>query len=217
VTGALYRISSVPTSTTFTIQAFGQQNNPAGPNVNAGSAGTGTVSVGWMGGHNATGNVTTMQELCSRYYVFGEWLAAQFDGDRPGGMANLRVEQYEGALELLGPSAAQCTTLGITGATPAPSIANAIEAWKKHPMSAETIRAYYRQFLGLDPAMPTYNVQPHSQSPAHLVLQQAKFSVGQGVWGLVDGFIGPGTAVNYQLYSGVYNYDTNKRRMKITT
>jgi hypothetical protein len=218
-TGMVYRVSSTPSGTTFTIQAYGPLNAPAGANINAGSAGTGTVSVGWMGGQSGNANVTTMQRLCSRWYVFGEYLAAQFDGDRPGGMSLLRVEQYEGALEVVGPSSAQLTTLGVTGATPKASIDAAIEAWKSNPMTAETQRAYYRQFLGLDPSMPTYGTQLHSQSPAHLVLQQSTTSGGAGwPYALIQGFLGSyNSSTPYELYDGVRNYDTNKRRIKVAT
>lgn len=96
----LYRVDTVPTSTTFTILEY-VGNNASGSAINAGSAGTGTMSVG---------RTQTTLIGVSSMHLFGEILATTFDADRPAGMAALDLEQYEGNLEPLGPTATQCAS-----------------------------------------------------------------------------------------------------------
>lgn len=159
----LYRVTTTPTASTFTIQPY-VAGFPSGANVNAGSAGSGTVTVGASGRQNLT-------NLASTWHQFAESNAATFDGDRPVGMANVRVEQYEGNLEPAGPSAAQCTTLGITGSNCTGSILAAILAWRADPSAALTQTADFNEFMGTDASMPsTFGLMPHSRTPSQLVL-----------------------------------------------
>lgn len=210
-TSSMYRVLATPASNTFTLQAFNQNNGVTGVAVNVGTVGTGTVNVGWLGGKCASpcstvtpnGNAQTMFSLNTNWYQFGEWLAAQFEAQR-GTLAPVRVEQYEGSLELQGPTAGQLTTLGVTGTNPAKSITDAIEAWKASASAAATIQAYYNQFMGLDSgAAATFGLMAHSQTPAHLVL----LGGAGNVWGLVNGSLP--TSPPYQLYYGFQSYSTN--------
>lgn len=159
----LYRVTTTPTASTFTIQPY-VAGFPSGANVNAGSAGSGTVTVG-------ASALKNMSNVASTWYQFAESNAAVFDGDRPAGMANVRNEQYEGNLEPVGLSAAQCTTLGITGSNCAGSITAAVLAWKADPSAALTQTAYFNQFMGTDVSMPsTFGLMPHSRTPSQFVL-----------------------------------------------
>jgi hypothetical protein len=118
----LYEVTSVPTSTTFTIQAF-IGGFPGGSNINAGSAGSGTMTVGYTNRQNLVLNAST-------YMSINEALAAKYDSDRPSSgqfTANLKGIQYEGDAELTSgffvgvtqfPNPANCTTMGVTSASP---------------------------------------------------------------------------------------------------
>lgn len=185
--GQVYRVSTTPTSNTFTIQAYQNSSNSSGGSlINAGTAGSGTVSVSWMGGSCYPGlgacstttfnhSITTVQQLNSQYYLFAEWLAAQFDADRNSrGAALLRTDQYEGALELQGPTNAQLSAISVTGAStcaadPATCVTNAIETWKNSALASLTIQDYYKQSKGLVAGYPTFGVQTHAGAPAQLV------------------------------------------------
>lgn len=159
----LYRVTSTPLTTTFTIQPY-VAGFPSGSNVNAGSVGSGTVTVG-------ASNIKNMVNVSSTWSQFAESNAALFDGDRPAGMANVRVEQYEANPEPKGLSAAQCTALSITGTNCAASIAAAILAWKNDPKAALTQTAFFNQFIGTDASMPTtFGLMLHSKTPSQLVL-----------------------------------------------
>lgn len=194
----LYLVSSTPTSTTFTIQAY-VDGFPSGSNVNAGSAGTGSVTVGASPYRN-------LLNLASTWYKFGESNAALYDSARGGaGMANLRVEQYEGNLEPKGLTSAQCTTVGVTGVTAAlcaADIAAAIISWKNDNKAALTQRLYFDQFMGADPTLPpTYGLMAHSYSPSQLVL------LGGGDYGLLPSE-NP-SATPYKTYDGFRAFSSN--------
>jgi hypothetical protein len=195
----LYRITGTPTSTTFTMQPY-VGGFPSGSNVNAGTAGSGTLSVG-------VSSVKNLVNLASTWYQFGESNAALFDASR-GSLAALRVEQYEGDLEPVGPTSAQCTALGITGANCTGSIAAAILAWKADPSSALTQTAYYNQFMGTDSTIPpTYNLMPHSRTPSQLVLPNVcggGVLTGAGAYALLSDCLPNSTP--FQLYNGFANF-----------
>jgi hypothetical protein len=121
--GAVYQVASVTntgcTGCSFTVIGF-VQGAAQGSAINAGAAGSGTVSVGWVGGPSGN-NTTNLQALNSTMYPFAEAMAEQFDGTRPVGMVNLRTEQYEGNLEPVGPTGAQCAAVGVTSTSPTTS------------------------------------------------------------------------------------------------
>jgi hypothetical protein len=195
----LYLVTRVPTLTTFT--AVPIVNGAMGSNVNAGTAGSGTTTVGNAGTHG----FMTIFTLQSNAYTKWEAMAASLSADvgRPGTMGPLKVEWYEGALEPTAPTKAQCDAIGvgIVGGSPTPgdaasaAIASAIVAWKKDPSSAATIQLYYNTFMGLAAGYVTTGAMPHSVSPAQLVL------MGGGTYALVSNlsFVRPSP---YQLYNG---------------
>lgn len=192
----LYRVTTTPTASTFTIQPY-VSGFPSGANVNAGSAGSGTVTVG-------ASQTTNMTNVSSTWYQFAESNAAVFDGDRPVGMANVRVEQYEANIEPVGLSAAQCTTLGITGTNCAASTAAAILAWKADPLAAATQQDYFNQFMGTDASMPsTFGLMLHSRTPSQLILPNVCGGgtlVGAGSYAMLSDCLPNSTP--FQTYNG---------------
>lgn len=181
-----YAVSTAATATTFTIKQY-VGNNSSGADINAGTAGTGTMTVG------ATS--TNLTFIAGTFNLFMESLAATYDGDRPAGAANLRIDLYEGNLEPKGLTSAQCAALGVTGTDCAGSTAAAIVGWKNDPKASLTQQAYFRQFVGTDPAMPTtFGLMSHAQSPSQLVL------LCGGDYGLVPDCFP--TTTPYQTYNG---------------
>jgi hypothetical protein len=199
----LYNVTSAPTTTTFTIQPF-VGNSPSGANVNAGTAGSGTMSVG-------ISNVANMLRVDNTYNAFMEANAARYDARRPTGFGPIRNQAYEGNLEPQGLSAGQCTSLGITGTFPisgscAASIANAVLAWRNDPAAAQTQLDYFRQFMGTFPGVPGFGVYSlanggHSASPSQLVL------LSGDVYALVSGAL-PNSPV-FQPYNGYAEFNLN--------
>lgn len=205
--GQAYSVDTTPTSTTFTIKAFGSTGQITGSAINSGTAAIGTVSVGSIGStFGGFANAVDMQGRVDSAYISWETAAAAFDSDRPAAALPLRIEWYEGAIEVTGCTAAQCLAIGVTlpgdptGATAAAAINAAILAWRNDPMSAATIQVYYNQFMGTDPNMaPTFGVMPHSKIPSNLLLLDGS------VWALTpDNNLG---SAPWQLYNGVQNYN----------
>jgi hypothetical protein len=195
-----YRVTSTPTATTFTVAQVvnGIQQRS---NINPGTPGTGTATVGTTG----LGSGVNIFMLQSEWFTKWETVAANYDNTTYGpsraslGLAPLKVEWYEGALEPSAPTTAQCTTLGVTlagsAANASAAIATAILAWKNDPMSSATIQEYYNSFMGRASDQITFNAMLHSVSTAQLVL------VGGGLYGLISNqsFVSPSA---YQTYAG---------------
>jgi hypothetical protein len=169
----LYRITSTPTSTTFTMQGY-VAGSPSGANVNAGTAGSGTVTVGRNQNRN-------LAQLANTWIVTTQAVAALYNGDRPSSgpyTQNLVNIQYEGNLEPKGPSAAECLSLGLTtvppdgtGALCSAEIASAIVTWKNDVASNATQQLYFNQFMGRDANMiATFGLMLNAKAPAQLTL-----------------------------------------------
>lgn len=207
VTSTLYRVTGTSTAgcpgavvCNFTIQPY-VGGFPSGANINAGSAGSGTTTVGASNAYNFV-------KLASTWYQFGETNAALYDAARPAGMTNLRVEQYEGNLEPKGLSSAQCTSLGITGSDCTGSIAAAILAWKNDTRARATQKAYFDQFMGYDSAMPpTFGLMSHSKTPSQLVLQQGDSTCTGSDYALLSGCLPNSTP--FQTYYGFQDFRAN--------
>jgi len=196
VPGMLYQVSSTPTTSTFTIKAY-SQGSPAGSNVNAGTQGSGTVSVG-------SAPFSSMLWVTNQIAAKWEPVAAAFDPTR-GSLAPLRVEHYEANLESVGPSAAQCATIGVTGvsnAQCAADVATAIENWKNSALANATQVAFFKWFMGTDAAMQaTFGIMTHSQTPSQFVLGCSS------IYAIVSGC---GLAQSpYQTYYGFQAYSAN--------
>lgn len=190
---ASYIIKSTPLSNTFTADLL-VNNIDQGTLVNAGTAGSGTTSVGQV--------TQGFPRNSAAWYTKWEAVAASFDSGRPSGMGPLNVKWYEGALEPTAPTTAQCTTLGLvspnpggTAAAASTVIATAIVNWKNSALSFNTINAYYNLFLGLSPNSITTGAMPHSKGVSQLVL------LGGGEYGLVANFDLSNPSL-YQTYNG---------------
>lgn len=162
-TSQLYRVLTTPTASTFTMQGY-TNGSPTGAAINAGSAGSGTMTVGI----NIRKNLVN---LASTWNWSTQAVGATYNSDRPVGVSNLLNIQYEGNLEPKGLSAAQCTSLSITGTDCAGSIAAAIVAWKQS-VSAKALQiAYFKQFMGTDATQPvTFGLMTNAKAPAQLTL-----------------------------------------------
>lgn len=112
---AVYQVDTTPTATTFTMKTYAG-GVVTGADINAGSAGSGTLSVGRMSGNSMLSSVTLA-------LPYTEALAERYNGgaggSRPVGMGPLMSLAYEANLEPQGPQTfAQCTTLGVTYPSP---------------------------------------------------------------------------------------------------
>lgn len=123
-------------------------------------------------------------------YPSWEAIAASYDGaGRPAGTVNLTVECYEGALEVIAPSTAECTTLGISTSYGGPGgeIDNLITGYKNSATGFAIVATQFNQFKS----------QAHSLTPCWFVIG------GPSQWSLLPGdeFSTP-----YQTYNGFVAY-----------
>jgi hypothetical protein len=194
----LYRVLTTPTSTTFTAQAYNTAGSPAGAAVNAGSVGTGTMSVGMS-------SVKTLANVASTWIISSQAYAAAFNGDRPSGVVNLFNMQYEGNLEPKGLTAGQCTSLSITGTNCAASLAAAITAWKNSASGKATQTLYYNQYMGRDSGTPaTFGLMGNSKAPAQLTLMPPSNECTTNDYALIAGCLPTDTP--YQTYYGFRDF-----------
>lgn len=173
------------------------------------SGGSGSNSFGILGAANDAPQ--TLLNLSSMIYqnvngnhVFQnpgwEQVAASYDAYRTSvGQAALKIELYEGGLEARAPTAAQCTTMGITvagsAATASAALTAGLEAYKNSSYSSAIALSQFKQFKGTDSAQPlTFGLMVHSTTPSWFLL------VGPSQWALLPGLI---DSAPYQTYNGV--------------
>jgi hypothetical protein len=138
-----------------------------------------------------------MLGLSALYYPRWETVAASYDNVRAGGgLAPLRVELYEGAIEATTPSAATLASLGVeNGGTNGVAAKAALDAgliaWKNSSYAYNTSQLYFSRFMA----------NSHSKTPSWLVLP------GPGTYSL-DSTALFGAATPYQLYNGFAGYDS---------
>jgi hypothetical protein len=96
------------------------------------------------------GGGETMSALNTNIYPGWETAAAEFDGARPSGKANVVIELYEGALEMNAPSASRCTALGVS-TTYSTTIASMFDGYKKSPYFYARVKRQFDQFLAASP------------------------------------------------------------------
>jgi hypothetical protein len=155
-----YQVLSTPLATTFTCGQI--VNGAAGAAVNAGTAGSGTTSVGAVGGSNLT-----IFSMMSGWYT--KYQDVIVNGIIPAPAVVPRVRWYEGALEPSAPTTAQGAAIGISS-TDVATLATALVGWKNSALAAATIQFYYQTFIGTAPGTVTTGAMPNSQFPAQLVL-----------------------------------------------
>lgn len=188
-----YCIINIATNT-FQVSEYQSDGSCSSTPISVGS-GTGTPSVGQA-------NRTTLIGLIPQVYKQWENMVTGFDSDRPVGMAALRLEWYEGAVQPVTPAAATLTSIGVlipagsgTGAAANTALDNLLTAWKFSSYASPFYQSYYKQGLGLDSTVPSFGLLPHVKAPAHLVLP------GPGVYSLLTD--AKPTSIPYQLYYGV--------------
>lgn len=123
-------------------------------------------------------------------YPSWEVIAASYDGaGRPTGLSNLVVENYEGGLECIAPTTAECTTLGISTSYGGPggSIDNLITAYKNSAAGLAIVGTQFTQFKS----------QAHSLTPSWFVIG------GPSQWSLLTGGL---DSASYQTYIGFLDY-----------
>jgi len=105
----------------------------------------------------------------------GGWekVAASYDGARPKDFSNIAVECYEGGLQSIAPTVAQCETIGIPPAYGGPGglIENMLTGYKNSRLGYQFTIDAFSAFLGFR----------HSRTPAWFELQ------GPSQWSLMPG------------------------------
>lgn len=210
----LYLVDSVPTSTSLTLRSYAV-GFPNGPSVTPGTP-SGTTSLQIIGGacaaypgpcpgvpSNYSGTMAALVNIVNSYMQFGEDNAAQFDGDRPAGMANVKNVQYEAALEVWYPPSADVTALGLTGTNPINSLTAAVLGWLNDPKAATQQIRFFKTFMGTDTAFFNSGAMPHSDIPAQYSIYGPR-SFSQS-WAILSGIDG---STPYQLYNGIATYNT---------
>lgn len=210
VANKAYCVTSAPTTTTFTIQPF-VDGQCSGSNVNAGSAGTGTVTVGNM--TNSASHIGVV----ARDVMRNDNLGRAYNSDRPVGMAPLLVGQYEGNIEINPLVPTWCTTLGITGHTASDCAQLTLDAVDDFLINSTLARTltydYYSTSNGTNPLVPdTYGLITNSREPAWLVLscggQYGMIAGGPAGSGLTDCQLTDPPNPKRQYYYGVQDFNT---------
>ena len=144
----------------------------------------------------------TIGALDSNIYPKWENIADDYDGARPPGVANLTVDLYEGGLESIAPTTAQCTTIGIS-TTYATTVATLLTAYKNSDLFYQLVIDQYSQFQS----------QPHSRVPSWFALQGTTGSGGK--WSMLPGstYSGPTSlgsgflGTPYQSWDGTVSFN----------
>lgn len=128
-----------------------------------------------------------------------EQVAATYDAYRTGvGQSLLSIELYEGGLENLAPTAAQCTAMGVlvggSAATASAALAAGLVAYKNSSYGSALALALFNQAMGKDSTDQNLGLLPHSKVPSWFQVS------GGGQWGLLPGAI---DSTPYQTYNGV--------------
>lgn len=145
-------------------------------------------------------NTITQNIVGSPEYSPGwEGVVAGYDSFRSGaGLASIRIEQYEGALEAKMPTAAECAAMGITvggsSATAATALANGFLAYKNSAYGRALSLSLFNQFMGADASAPTFGLMAHSRTPSWFLLS------GTSNWSLLSGPLG---STPFQTYDGI--------------
>lgn len=170
------------------------------------SGGSGTNSFGVIAGETMLNLATTLYQNVNGNTTNNpgwETVAATYDSYRTSvSQAKLWIDNYEGALEAIAPTTAQCTTMGVTaGGTAAgcsAALAAGLAAYKNSSAAATLALAQFNQMMGRDSTQPlTFGLMAHSRTPSWFLL------AGSSQWSLLPG--DPGTTP-YQTYNGVASF-----------
>jgi hypothetical protein len=100
-----------------------------------------------------------------------------------------------------GSNTGESITFSGTNALASSTIASAITAWKNDPAAAASIVAYYKSFMGTDPAWLTFGAMPNAVAPSQLVL------CGTSIWAVMPAC--DPTTTPFQTYFGIQQFNTN--------
>lgn len=111
----------------------------------------------------------------------------------------LKIECYEGALEALAPTTAQCTAMGVlvggSASTASAALTAGLAAYKNSSLAKALALSQFRQFKGEDASQPlTFGLMAHSKTPSWFL------TIGPSQWSLLPGSI---DSTPYQTYNGV--------------
>lgn len=194
-----YQILSTPTSSTFT--AGRVLNGAVQSAVNAGSAGTGTTSVGFLQGTESGAflSLTIFGLMGSNFTKYQNMNATLFSPAPALGTPTLRM--YETALEPTAPTTAQCAAISISSGDCA-VLDTAVTGWKNSLLAKATMEYYFGAFKGTVAGTVTTGAMPNAGAPGWHNLQ------GPNIWALVSNssFAAP---VPYQTYYGFQSFSTN--------
>lgn len=167
------------------------------------SGGSGTTSFGRLGGQTLLDfSQTVFQNVGGNTVSNPGWeqVAATYDTYRNSvSQPLLSIECYEGALEAIAPTTAQCTTMGVlvggSAATASTALAAGLTAYKNTLAAKSFALAQFQQFKGQDATQPlTFGLMVHSKTPSWFVM------VGLSQWSLLSGGVG---STPFQTYNGV--------------
>jgi hypothetical protein len=127
-------------------------------------------AIGWLdwdfslGTNNGSAGFQTTSVLLANIYPAWETVAASYDGSRPSGYSNVGIICYEGGLEAVAPSTAECTTLGIstTYGGSGGKIDNLLTGYKTSSTFTARVTQQFTDFMGISPGRGSN----HSIAPA---------------------------------------------------
>jgi hypothetical protein len=177
--------------------------------VSAGSVGTGTTTVGFVGTDTQSGRCYSSNSIftmLSGAFTKFELIAATGFSPAPAG-GTPEVWQYEASLEPSAPSISTCNSIGLSGISAAAcgtsgTIATGIVNWKNSSYASATMQYFLKNQNGTAVGTITYNAVPNSSSPAWLLIN------GGGVWGLNANYSVTSPSY-YQLYYGFGVFSAN--------
>ena len=129
-----------------------------------------------------------------------EQVAATYDAYRASvSRANLNIENYEGGLESLAPTTAQCTSMGVlvggSAAACSAALTAGLAAYKNSSLGQALATSQFNQMMGRDASQPlTFGLMAHSKTPSWFLM------TGPSQWSLLPGLI---DTTPYKTYDGV--------------
>ena len=205
---ALYKVSTTPTADTFTVKVV-QNNGDLSALVNAGSAGSGTMYLNWIGTDASPANTFANLSIFGNLnlYMKLSYMAQASNGSfspAPAG-GDMGVRAYEGNLVPTPPSSAQCTSLSIS-AGDCTTLATAVTNWRNSSTYAiPTAQYHFTTFMGTASDAITYNQMPTARAQSWFMISG---SGDGGIYALKNGdsWVSPYWR---QTYYGVKAYSAN--------
>lgn len=163
----VYYVVSAATNSFSVSASFG------GPAISLGG-GSGTNTVGVIGFETLLNlSQSIYQDTKGNTAVNPGWeqIVTTYDAFRTGaGQALLSVEGYEGGLEIIAPTTAQCTTMGVlvggSAATASAALAAGIVAYKNSVYGFNIALSQFNQYVGKDAGDQNFGLLPHSKVPS---------------------------------------------------